>query len=780
MKRSSFIQKKMFWMGLAFTFIVIVGSLLSFVFLNKVKDNALMLKRHPLQITKLCYEVNSQFLEIDEELHFLSEMQTSTPVLEDSLFGEINQSLDEINRRLPIIKKFYLGPESDFTQLNDGFNVTKDLVNQINVLLEKNNETNIRLIISRSSTEVFNQNISNLKVIIDFTHHKSEELVENTLISYDRAIMVYSFGILIGLLLIFILYLYTNSNIVNPLSDAILKLQRIMVFEGENGVDSELLNKRYWNEIEILTQSVKRLSNEIDQRKQIEEVNEKQKILLDEIVDQSIQGIITIDEKGLIQSVNKRMLVLFEYDREELIGENVAILMDSEDKKNHSNYLKYGSKKESINPSIVRPGLTGRKKSGKLFMVDINLMKHMSDTKIMYTGFIKDLSLENEKEQLLINQKASEKALLFRNKFLANMSHEIRTPLNGIIGINDVLLNDEHLNDEQKEYLGIVKASSKALLSIVNDILDFSKIEAGQMRMLPVEANINHVVKRSELLFNEKANNKGIILKHKFEHELPRSLMFDENRVSQILSNFLSNAIKYSEEGRVTTIVDSENHSEDSFLVRVKVIDEGHGISVEDQERIFSEFEQLNDGIAIGSEGTGLGLSICKNIAGLLGGEVGVISEPGVGSEFYFTFLAKKVKVSSSTIFYHEKTEDKKVYDINILLVDDKEINRKVTSLMLDMFSCKVQTASNGLEAIELIKNTKYDLILMDIQMPIMDGVTATKEIRNFEKEKNIIIGLSANAMEGDAERYVAEGMDDYLPKPITADVLSKMLRKWF
>ena len=357
----------------------------------------------------------------------------------------------------------------------------------------------------------------------------------------------------------------------------------------------------------------------------------------------------------------------------------------------------------------------------------------------------------------------------FKDHFLANMSHEIRTPLNGIIGMLDVFYASYKLNSKQKEQLEIVKSSSHSLLTIINDVLDLSKIQAGKMKVFPKNTNIIESVSSIKSLFQPIAERKGLLIEVFISKDVPKYIVIDESRIKQIINNMVSNAIKFTEKGKI--IIRVERRKKQLYI---SIQDTGCGIKDSLKNKIFEEFTQIDEANAKRIDGTGLGLSICSKLVKLIGGEIGVTSEINVGSTFWFT-VNFKIGQKSNNLEKHNVVENKKL-KLNILVVEDKPINQKVAQLMLQKIGHQSEIANNGLQCLAKFEEGKYDIILMDVHMPEMNGIEATQTIK--KKFNNIppIIGLSANSMEGDAEKYVKLGFDDYLSKPITIEILESKI----
>lgn len=372
-----------------------------------------------------------------------------------------------------------------------------------------------------------------------------------------------------------------------------------------------------------------------------------------------------------------------------------------------------------------------------------------------------------------------------KSNFLANMSHEIRTPMNGIVGMIDVMSNSENFDANQIEQIRIIKQSSLVLLSILNDILDLSKLEAGKFELQLKPTSVNDSLKQVEELFSAQVSTQNIEWRSELDERLNKALLLDGAKITQVISNLVGNAVKFTSNGSITvrSFIIDQGHSETKL--KVEIHDTGTGISEEDQEHIFTEFKQAPNGNSASHKGTGLGLAICKKLIELMGGEIGVNSKPGQGSNFWFSLKAEHAKVSAISEVKADtpaktNSSDLPKFGLNVLLADDNEVNIKVAELMLKQFGCSVIAARNGEEALKVYDAHPFDLILMDVQMPVMDGVEATRSLRDKHNELPPIIGLSANAMEGDAQKFVALGMDDYLAKPVTVEELKATLMKWF
>ena len=410
----------------------------------------------------------------------------------------------------------------------------------------------------------------------------------------------------------------------------------------------------------------------------------------------------------------------------------------------------------------------------------VNMQKALAENQLRLSETVQEL----EKAK-----KEAESASHSKSLFLANMSHEIRTPMNGIIGMLD-LMDDTNMTSVQEDYIKTAKQSAKSLLNIINDILDFSKIEAGKIVLEHTAFDLRETVHQIIKVLSLAAQEKSLLLDCHIDNDVPSYIKSDPGRLRQILLNLTGNAIKFTDKGEVFIHIKKDFENKTHVRLRFSVTDTGTGISSENQKKIFQSFNQADLTISKKFGGTGLGLAISKQLIKLMQGNIFVKSDIGIGSTFWFTPLFEKCG-KEDILSRHQKTykehlsiNQDALKNIKILIVDDVNVNQKVASIILDKYGCETCIASNGEVALEKLKTSSFDLVLMDLQMPVMDGVKATKIIRNskpgtFSNKDIPIIAMTAHAMEGHKINCIEVGMNDFISKPINAVKLLSIVSKY-
>lgn len=505
-------------------------------------------------------------------------------------------------------------------------------------------------------------------------------------------------------------------------------------------------------------------------------------ILFHKVVEAAPNAMIMINSSGKMLLVNLQAEKMFGYKREELLDSTIEILVPERFRHVHPG-LRTGF---FHNPKTRSMGagreLFGRRRDGSEVPIEIGLNPLEIDGSSYVLTSIIDITERKKTEQLIAAREAALEASRLKSQFLANMSHEIRTPLNGIIGLTNLLFTMT-MTEAQQEHLQGIRISADALLSLINDILDLSKIEADKMDFEIANFNLHQVVVDSISVATTAAKEKGLKIQYDIESRLPQWFLGDAAKLKQVLINLLGNAVKFTHEGNISIKVKQLSADFLPYTIEFEVADTGIGISQEGRGKLFEPFTQGDNSTRRKYGGTGLGLSISKKLIEKMNGFIDVESQIGKGTRFWFRLPLEK----GDEVLEERSLDSTKLNPLlkamKILVVEDNAINQRVALGTLKNMGLSGQAVGNGLEALQILKQLKFDLILMDCHMPEMDGYEATIRIRNSEDpdiHKIPIIAMTANVMQGDRERCLSVGMNEYVSKPLVQRDLEKVLNKLF
>ncbi|WP_019938482.1 MHYT domain-containing protein [Bordetella sp. FB-8] len=494
------------------------------------------------------------------------------------------------------------------------------------------------------------------------------------------------------------------------------------------------------------------------------------------IIETAVDGIITIDCRGLVQSFSPSAERLFGWKSAEVVGRNINMLMPEPDKSRHDGYL--DNYLRSGDPKVIGTGreIMGRRKDGSLMPMRLAVGRVNLPDGLIFVGFVSDIT-ERHKLEASLRETAerAERAAAAKGTFLANMSHEIRTPMNSIIGFTELLLKGQDLTETQRSHLSIVRNSSRSLLVLLNDILDTTRLEKGGVSLESIDFSFKELVLQVDKSLRLAAQKKNLEFIVDYPEDMPEYFQGDPLRIQQVLTNLLGNAIKFTERGHVRMVMSYEDG-----MVHARVSDSGIGMSPEHVAKVFSPFTQADASISRRFGGTGLGTTIALQLIELMKGAIDVESTLGVGSVFHARLplrvgsrpLAGKVDISRFML-----------PSLNILVADDVPQNLKLATLMLEEVGHRVTTAANGAQAVDRFKEGYFDLVLMDVHMPQVNGLDAARRIRSFESEMPSrssvpIIALTASVMAEDQRTARAAGMDGFAVKPLdSSQLMTEILR---
>jgi PAS domain S-box-containing protein len=489
----------------------------------------------------------------------------------------------------------------------------------------------------------------------------------------------------------------------------------------------------------------------------------------------SPEAIVVTDQDAKIMAFSVGAEQIFGYGAHEVIGQRVEVLLPRQFRDDHRQHvLEFGA---GSTPSLRmhdRAMIQGLRKSGEEFPAEASLARLETANGLAYTAIVRDLSMQRAAELRLIEaREQAERANLAKSTFLANMSHEIRTPLNGVLGVAGALAQTE-LTPKQRKMLQLIESSGRALEGLLSDILDLAKVDAGRMSLREEPFNLSLLVRETIELFRASASEKGVALVVKLDEQSDRCFRGDDLKIRQVLSNLLSNAIKFTARGEVRLSVDVGAEKDGAHRIRFVVRDTGIGFASEIADSLFERFEQADGSITRRYGGTGLGLAISKSLVNLMGGSISATSTPGRGATFRFEIpLAAQAIPPHLATVAGEPATARPARRQQVLLAEDHVVNRLTVELILENLPIDITGVENGAEAVEAYELGDFDLVLMDMQMPVMDGLEAIRRIRSFEaataRPRTPICILSANAMADHREAADEAGADHFITKPLNA-----------
>lgn len=638
----------------------------------------------------------------------------------------------------------------------EGFQFRKEFMRQIG----KTGEAFVSYMYRDPNTGLYDRKTSYFKYYPEFKWVFAQgyyagqisEIIEEDVNRYKKD-FIFRISLIVGLLIVFLsLYYYLFRNFSRNVQDTILRYR--------TGLEEK--NKMLLKEIEMSDQKQKELTEYSD--------------YISKIYESIPVGIVLIDtEKRTIEKINDAGLETMGYKREELIGKvcNHTFCPALVDK---CPIIDEGKDIDNQERIIVH-------KSGK----QISVLKKacrikVKDRSYILESFIDITKIKEAEAELIRLKEKAEQASFEKSRFLANMSHEIRTPMNAIYGMSEIL-DETDLTQNQKEIVETIKASSNILVRILNDILDLSKIESGKISVENSDFELRTLIKAVTSPFEMRSKKNGITFNVKYLPEGLKGVFFSDSlKVSQVINNLLGNAFKFTDSGSVGLTVELLEDSDSSSKIRFCVKDTGIGIEEKYIDKIFERFSQADISTTRKYGGTGLGLTISKKLIELLGGEIKVKSESGKGSVFCFSLEMKKSRKNSvEEISAENGTTDHRIDDLRILVAEDNPFNQKYISALLSKKSAHFKIVENGKEVLDELEKNSFDIILMDGQMPVMDGIAATKIIRSSSKDyKSIpIIALTASALIDDRKKFIDAGMNDYISKPVDQNLLFKTISKY-
>jgi len=586
----------------------------------------------------------------------------------------------------------------------------------------------------------------------------------------------------------------------------------------EGFVNMYISNKKLQLQTDLLRQQTVELERKNEELRQTSYKLSKTESQRRVIMETSIDTMITFDDEGRILTFNPALQRMFGYEPDEIVGMKASKLVPCLDKLDLKNAAVTPKGRSCLGRLIEAQPV---RKDGSTFEAEIQIGRELVDNEPIYACTISDVTERRLFERELVEAKeAAEIAARAKTDFLAMVSHEIRTPMNGVIGMTALLLETE-MTEEQKEYCEIIGKSGEALLSVINDILDYSKIESGKMELEEVQFELSPVIGETFDLFTAKSLKRDLDMSYEIDPALEGPIVSDMTKLRQVLINLVGNAVKFTNEGSIHVAARLLHDYGNALDIEFTVRDTGVGIPEEKLPLLFQPFSQLDSSMTRKYGGTGLGLAICKNLIELMGGSIRVDTEQERGATFIFQIRAKRpagqsrrenadsgagigdepVSFSDFLAAMEEtgagsdgdggaaaaKVEDGELrlleedpYSPMILVAEDNEVNQKLALRMLDRLGYDADIAQDGLEVLSRLERKRYRLILMDVQMPVMDGIEATRRIMESvpPERRPRVVAMTANVLPGDREKCIAAGMTDFISKPIRLEALRQLLER--
>ncbi|WP_158271703.1 response regulator [Limnohabitans sp. 2KL-1] len=535
-------------------------------------------------------------------------------------------------------------------------------------------------------------------------------------------------------------------------------------------------------------EGIRQLSEEINERKQIEHQMRLSESKLNSIFASVPEAIVVTNAKGKLVQCNVATTQIFGYALSELLGQQIDVLMKPLEPSAKGEYLdifrRKGHPKTPHGPHV----LSGRRKGGEVFSLRMTISEMRVDDEAYFVAVMQDFTAVETAQKMLIQAKEkAEKDNLTRGEFLANMSHEIRTPMNGIVGMTELAMETQD-TVVQKEYLTLARDSANHLLHIINQILDFSKIEARAVELELLQVSPGQLIRDTARSLEQLARGKDIDLEVDVSSAVPDLVWLDPVRMRQVLTNLIGNAIKFTQVGTVTVSAQSVSGQTDGQnVLRISITDTGVGFDPSRTLSLFNPFTQADGSVTRSFGGTGLGLAITRRLVHLMGGEITANGQPDLGACFTVTLPVNKVVPDPHAAQDESHAASDRVTapiyqkPVSVLLVEDHDINRKLAEIMLHRMGYRYVSANDGLQALDMLERDRFDVVLMDVMMPVMDGITALKLLRERESgtgRRTQVLMVTAHAMTGDRERFLGAGADGYVSKPMSQIVLQQEIER--